>query len=358
MGKRVARSDGVTPDAVQGGWGREANARRLAWRLQQKFQWFMRWQNRAMATWRTCEIFHKGNRSVKHSQCLVLGLGDERDWRVWVASHKLGLGAWLGNGAGSLRQEREEAVREFSAGCIHGFWETEQTASREGLELKREVRLQPRGTLKPGGWGGVHPGDLQRGQSESVPILRDGQRKHHLRCPYHRLDNRRLALSDLPETYFYLETYFGTWLSSVLLHSSVILCVCPAALKHLPSFQRLGFDRFHTWRIQIFFFAFSLHFLKLGCVASCHQAVFKQYNKWGAEPLFVLLSCASASLRELPSPTGQKGTWTRQNRPSWSTDVRMRNTYCLLHATEILQLLYNICSFYFYWSIPYIQWNV
>lgn len=69
---------------------------------------------------------------------------------MWVASHKLGLGAWLGNGAGSLRQEREEAVREFSAGCIHGFWETEQTASREGLELKREVRLQPRGTLKPG----------------------------------------------------------------------------------------------------------------------------------------------------------------------------------------------------------------
>lgn len=77
---------------------------------------------------------------------------------------------------------------------------------------------------------------------------------------------------------------------------------CP---ETLAIFSKAGIWQVSYMKDTDFFFAFSLHFLKLGCVASCHQAVFKQYNKWGAEPLFVLLSCASASLRELPSPTGQ-----------------------------------------------------
>lgn len=89
-----------------------------------------------------------------------------------------------------------------------------------------------------------------------------------------------------------------------------------------------------------FFFAFLLHFLKLGCVATCHQAVFKQYNKWGAEPLFVLLSCASALLRELH----------QSNRPEqaheWGRTAPAHPQMCEWEILIVYYMLLRFCSCY------------
>ena len=97
-----------------------------------------------------------------------------------------------------------------------------QMEMRVSSSREKEVRLQQKGA--------VEAMDRRRSlretwvpeQSESITKLTDGQRKHRPRCHHRCRDNSGLALSDLPETYFYLETCFGTCLLSVLFYSSII----------------------------------------------------------------------------------------------------------------------------------------
>lgn len=76
------------------------------------------------------------------------------------------------------------------------------------MEMRPRVqergRLQPKGGTKAMGKMNVLRETLLHKQNESITILRNGQRKDHLRCHHHHVGDRGLALSDLLEAYFYL----------------------------------------------------------------------------------------------------------------------------------------------------------
>lgn len=110
----------------------------------------------------------------------------------------------------------------LDAFMVSGRHSTQQTAGNEGLEFKRKVRLQQKGADEAMDRRSSLMETLLPKQNESITVSRDGRRKCHLRCHHYCLDNRGLAVSDLPDTYFYLETYSGTCLYSVLFCSSII----------------------------------------------------------------------------------------------------------------------------------------
>lgn len=63
-------------------------------------------------------------------------------------------------------------------------------------------------------------------EAGAVPKLRNGQRKPVTGVLTTAWTTQDMSFLDLPETYFYLEMYFGTWLYSVLFCSSSISYVC------------------------------------------------------------------------------------------------------------------------------------
>lgn len=80
--------------------------------------------------------------------------------------------------------------------------------SRGQMEMRPRVQergqLQQKGATEAMGKMSLLREMLLHEQNDSITILRNGQRKDHLRCRHHHVDDRGLALSDLLETRFYL----------------------------------------------------------------------------------------------------------------------------------------------------------
>lgn len=91
------------------------------------------------------------------------------------------------------------------------------------------------------------------------------------------------------------------------------------------------------------FFASYLHFLKLGYIATCSQAAFKQYNMWRIEictrcSFCCLCLCHRQEKTYLRPASSPEEVHDRAEPPQLTHRLvnERLNTYCLLHATEIL----------------------
>lgn len=146
--------------------------------------------------------------------------------------------------------------------------------------------------------------------------------------PHYWMDSRGLALSDLLETYFYLETKSGTCLYSVLFCSSVISYVYVLMSYHIAILQGWRFGMFHIWKTDF------LHF----------SHIFLDYNMW---PPAVRLHLSDIT-------SGGHALFTSLSWPAWAQNRHMSGAgppqRTLRHENEKEIPVYHMplrsCSYY------------
>ena len=193
----------------------EAMQDRGAWRtavhgVGKSWRWLSDWPT---TNWKNLWNTRRGGESFRDSSAWIWG------WKRVKSLEGL-LHAWLDDGIVSLRSEYEAKseyeMHKHSHGRVCGSWGIEQTDSSEGLELKRVVRLQHRGWLKPcTGWvrrgsgpaGWASP-SWWNGRGSTISDVVTGAR----------------TTEDAPDTCFYLEMYFDMY--SVLFWASVNPYAC------------------------------------------------------------------------------------------------------------------------------------